>query len=365
MKTLRLLALTLLLGQPAGADTPPRYRLTVLPLTFSGYNEVDADSWGGSGINAQGQIVGMASVKSGRFRDDRAALWQRGHPLRVLDKRPITDPNATSGQDFVYPTAINTRGKTTATHTVSCSGAYTIQFSTACLLWNGRVNWFSQGFPSDPDTSSAAFGLNDKGDVVGSFVYDDTAADAPTNSHPPPGTEGRQAFLRRGGRILPLWWGVARGVNNQDWIIGAKDTDGSSRHARGVLWRNGKMTLFQMQPAAINERGEIAGNVPISDDRGTACLWRQGKITHLSRQTSHAYALNNLGDVVGEQNHAALWRDGRSYDLNRCASLPKGWVLEKALGINEHGWIIGKGSIYKTPKNTQAVKSFTFLLTPQ
>ena len=356
-------ALSLLFGTPAGADTP-HYRLTVLPLDFSGYNMIDVNTPQG-GINAQGQVVGMASVRSGGFRDDRAALWQMGHSLRVLDKHPVTDPNATSGQDFLYPTAINRRGMATGTRTLSYSGAYSVNISTAYLLWNGLRKDLSREILTKAEMASAALGLNDQGDIVGGFVYDDTDADAATDSSPPPGTESRHAFVRHNEHIMPLWPGVARGINNHGWIVGVRDVDGEDSHARGVLWRSGKVTLFKMQPTAINEHGEIAGNLPVTEDNDRACLWRQGHITYLSKQISHAYGLNNRGDVVGEWDHAVLWRDGRTYDLNRCVSLPKGWVLEKAIGINDHGWIIGEGCVYKTPKDKQALKSFTFLLTPK
>ena len=102
MKSAHLLLLTsaaLLLWprQPAGADAPPCYRLTVLPLIFSGYNEVDNDDRRG-GINAQGQIVGSVSVRSGSIQDDRVALWQKGRSLRILDKRPVTREDSDSQQ---------------------------------------------------------------------------------------------------------------------------------------------------------------------------------------------------------------------------------------------------------------------------
>ena len=367
-----LFALSFLFGTPAGADTPPRYKLTVLPLDFFGDNMIDIDSPQG-GINNQGQIVGSVSVRVGRIESSRSALWQRGRPLRRLDKRPVTQKDAEADRDFLCPTAINNFGMTTGTGTLSYSGAYSVNISTAYLLWNGRIHALDDGFlPKSAQMASAALGLNDHGDIVGGYEYDNTDADQASNPAPP-GTENRHAFLRRDGHTLRLWPGAARGINNHGWIVGVKDIDYDNDRSVGILWRNHHMTLFKMQPAAINNRGEIAGNIPLGDDHSKACLWRQGKITHLSAQESHAYALNNQGDVVGEQdgsaethfNHATLWKDGRTYDLAHCVSLPRGWVLTSALGINDHGWIIGSGNIYKSPKNKQAVKAFTFLLTPQ
>jgi|GEM_PF-5014383 len=364
MKPLMFLAALLLLMPPANADTPPRYRLTVLPLEFYGSNRIDDDA-PQCGINAQGQVVGMATVKSGRFEEGRAALWQKGKPLRTLDKDPVKGSTDPSRVDLLYPTAVNARGMATGTAILSYTGAYTVYISTAYLLWNGRIHSLDRGFsPASVQMASAALGLNDDGDIVGGYQYDNTDADQIDNPAPP-GTENRHAFLRRKNRVFRLWPGVACGINNHGWIVGVKDLGFTNDGSQGVLWRSGRTTLLKMQPTAINEHREITGNIPISDDIGRACLWRQGKIISLTKQKSHAYALNNRGQVVGEQGHAVLWQDGRTYNLNRCVRLPKSWVLEKALGINDHGWIIGEGSVHKSPRDTQTVKSFAFLLTPR
>lgn len=364
-------ALLLGCGRPAGADAPPRYRLTVLPLPFSGYNEVDTPDSGG-GINASGQIVGEFSVRAGGLRDNRVALWQRGRPLRILDKRPVTRENTESNRDFLYATAINARGEVVGVRTVTFSGAYSASYSTACILWDGRLNCLLQGFPSDPDTASAALGLNDRGDVVGGFVYDNTTADQ-VDSSAPPGTEYRHAFLRRDGRIRPLWQGVARGVNDRGEIVGVEDAGPDDTRAVGVLWRNGHVTRLPMQPVAINQGGEVAGNVPLTEETGRACVWRRGRVSLLSGRASRAYALNDRGAIVGEQDdersrhvgRAALWRGGQALDLNRCAARPRGWVLTAALGINDRGWIIGQGSFFKSPGDKAPADTFTFLLTPR
>lgn len=357
-------------GPPAGADTPPRYRLTVLPLDFEGHNMIDLDAHRG-GINAQGQVVGTVVVQKGSLRDSRIALWQKGRPLRMLDKRPVTHENVQSDQNFIYATAINAHGKVTGVETLESSGAYSIRTATACILWNGRLNRLYKGFPY-ADMASAALGLNDRGDVVGGFVYDNTTADQ-VDSSAPPGTENRHAFLRRGGHITSLWPGVARGINRRGWIVGLKDVDYENDRSEGILWREGHLTRLKLLPAAISERGEIAGDVPLTETTGSACVWRRGRLTVLSKQDSNAYALNNRGAVVGRfqtpaSSHparAALWKGGRTYDLNRCVTLPQNWVMQSALGIDDKGWIIGEGNIYRTPKDKQALRSFTFLLTPR
>ena len=91
MKPIALLLPLLLLAAsfPCSADAQPRYKMTVLPLDFYGRNEVDDAALQG-GINAQGQVVGVGPVRSGSLVDSRVALWQKGRPVRILDKRSVT-----------------------------------------------------------------------------------------------------------------------------------------------------------------------------------------------------------------------------------------------------------------------------------
>jgi uncharacterized membrane protein len=98
-------------------------------------------------------------------------------------------------------------------------------------------------------------------------------------------------------------------------------------------------------------------------ERGRAVLWRGGgKISALpslpGAQESRAESINDAGQIVGTSGgRAVLWQNGRILDLN--AHLPKdsGWVLKDATAINNHGWIVGRGTREGIP--------FVFLLTPQ
>ena len=363
------------------ADTP-RYKMTVLPLNFmGGYDQLDHFNFGG-GIKGN-SVIGTQTVHQGRLNSGRAAVWQRGRPMRSLDTTPITprDPNS-SEYAALIPTALNRRGECVGYSYYTFSGAGGSGHSETACFWQagqsaklpedyripGRADL--NGFPADTD--SAALAINDSSEIVGSVTYDPHQL---TVDDPPAGIAGTHAFLCRRGKIKLLWPGIALGINNRGWIVGMSDTndDLSSSDVRGILWRNGHITLFKMRPAAISDSGEIAGNIPFMEDDSKACVWRQGRVTRLSKQISHAYALNNKQQVVGEidgeakpfSTHAVLWQSGRTYDLNHCVRLPKGWALNKAIGINDSGWIIGEGSVRKTPKDTQAVKTFTCLLTPE
>jgi len=367
------LLILLAVSCPCLADTPPRYKMTVLPLTFQTFDSLNYAPTAGGGINNTGQITGEIMVRSGRLSNRRAAIWQKKHSVKLLDKTPVTTDIAEedpSNRNYTFSTAINAHGEVVGGNYLTFSGAYSGIESSAYIWTGGRVQEITK-FPYD--CNGIAFGINDHGMVVGNYVYNKhmpTTDDPP----PPPIAAGSHAFLVRGSRVIPLWSGIARGISNYGWIVGTQSSGGYDRSRdKGVLWRSGHLTLFKMQPVAISESGEIAGNIPITEDDGRACVWQQGRVTRLSKQMSHAYALNNRQQVVGElgseakplPTHAVLWQDGRTYDLNRCVPLPKGWVLNRVIGINDQGWIIGEGSVSKTLKGKPAVQIFTFLLTPR
>ncbi len=369
---LLLLLLLLAVSSPCVADTSPRYTLTVLPLDFSGYGEVD-DNHDKGGINARGKIAGMSAARPNFSSDRQAALWQRGR-LRILDPALALSKRNASNDYYTAAGAVNIHGDTAGEEIDSFSGAYSDTYTGACAEMNGK--WIAlEHFPAGSE--SEALGINDHGDIVGGFgVHYNSHLESVTNPPTPLSVFTHHAFLRRHGQIKTLWQGTARSINNRGEIVGIGDTGVPGK--LGILWQNGRITPLKMQPVAINERTEIAGNIPISTDTpardtGKAYLWRRGQLISLSKQISHASALNNNGQVVGDvgdegqlqPTHAVLWQQGRMYDLNRYVSLPKGWTLNNAVGINDSGWIIGEGSVYKMPKDKQATRTFTFLLTPR
>ena len=275
-----------------------------------------------------------------------------------------------SNRDYTFAAGINARGEVVGDNYLTFSGAYSGTHSRAYVWSGGRVEEIKD-FPYECD--GFVCGINDTGWAVGNYGYN---KQMPLVDDPPqpPISAGSHAFLFRGGRVTPLWQGIAQGINDSGQIVGTQSSGGIERSQdRGVLWRNGHITFLKMQPVAINGRGEIAGNIPATEDAGRACVWRRGRVTLLSKRMSRAYALNDRGEVVGEQDddtlthtgRATLWRGGRTYDLNRCTIRPRGWVLSAALGINDKGWIIGEGGIYKSPGDKRPTRQFTFLLTPR
>ena len=369
MKTVVVLLLTglMLAGQTAKADKPPRYRLIVLPL------RLDNPTGRGGCLNNKGQVVGTVFAErhftsEGRQPNRLAVLWQKGRSLRQLPiPRTAPFPNSPPFPDC-YPVCINDKGQVAGEFYSQDSGAITITESQAFVWQNGRMTQIT-GLPGDG--YSAALGMNNKGAVVGTFNNNLHAVEVP------PGADVSfpHAFLYQGNKRTSLGLGIACGINEREEIIG-EDA------GKGMLWSNSRWTGLDMDPSAINQWGWIAGNQNVlkrldhshQQTVTVACLWKKGHVIVLGKPNSHAYALNNRGQVVGQaemsqphegsDEHAVLWQQGKAYDLNHCVRLPKGWTLTMATSVNDQGWIIGQGYVDKiSPQGLP--EDFTFLLTPR
>jgi len=80
--------------------------------------------------------------------------------------------------------------------------------------------------------------------------------------------------------------------------------------------------------------------------------------------SSYALGINNPGEVVGYSadpfsiiDHAFLYSDGQTHDLNSLIPPESGWTLAVATGINDASQIVGFG----TNANGE---THAFLLTP-
>ncbi len=106
---------------------------------------------------------------------------------------------------------------------------------------------------------------------------------------------------------------------------------------------------------AINNLGQIVGDAQFTaGGELTAFLYSDGVLRNLGAlggTTSHASALNDSGQVVGYANTASgaqrafLYSDGVMIDLNSLLPPGSGWDLRQATGINDSGQIVGVGRI--------------------
>jgi probable HAF family extracellular repeat protein len=106
---------------------------------------------------------------------------------------------------------------------------------------------------------------------------------------------------------------------------------------------------------ALNDLAQCAG-VSFNSETGRIEAFRQENGTRsmlgtLGGSFSIARDLNNHGEVVGgsltegdENFHGFLYRDNQLHDLNEFLEPGTEWEVIQALGINNHGEIIGIGS---------------------
>jgi probable HAF family extracellular repeat protein len=166
--------------------------------------------------------------------------------------------------------------------------------------------------PSPLSTYSQAFGINDRGQVIGESGFRDA--------------EGHPFFWSNGVMTdvgtLGGPHGFALAINNQGQVVGGADT-----------------TI----PDPANPGGVLAH----------AFLWTPGHMQDLGSTAdepySEAHAINNRGQIVGlgccagNNLRALLWQDGRVLDLNTLIPATSGWYLVGAGGINDRGQIVGGG----------------------
>src|SRR5579884_240272 len=112
------------------------------------------------------------------------------------------------------------------------------------------------------------------------------------------------------------------------------------------------------QATAINAKGEVVGSAQLADGKAHAVLWEPGKapidLGTLGGANSSASAINILGEIVGKADTASatdqpffLQPGGSMSNVNDAVpqSLKdEGDVLLSAMGVNDTGVIVGKGT---------------------
>ncbi|MGN6367811.1 MAG: hypothetical protein ACTHN5_06080 [Phycisphaerae bacterium] len=248
---------------------------------------------------------------------------------------------------FLYDGSIHDLGSLggfSAANAVNASGAVVgNSFSTATGIAHAFLYKNDAMLDLTPSSSGAsnATGISDDGHVAGYFS---TAPGA--NAH---------AFLYDAGSLqdlnplLPsasdsLADGITRGgavygrFNDVDLFVydGSMHTD-----------TNGFGLLVSSSPD-----GKIAGYDP-----NGALFYHDGAFTSLGLgPNSRANAINDAAQIVGAANGRAFFYDGTFHDLNSLVSLPTGWLLTSAYGINNQSQIVASGF------NSSLHKSDVFLL---
>ncbi|MCX5807726.1 MAG: hypothetical protein NT010_16925 [Proteobacteria bacterium] len=196
-------------------------------------------------------------------------------------------------------------------------------------------------------TWSAAYGINNAGQVVG---YS-------TNTS---GNSAENAFLYSNGTMQNLGtlggtWSAAYGINNAGHVVGSSQISGNSAH-NAFLYSNGTMqnlgTLGGNYSYAngINNAGQVVGAANTPGDSATnAFLYSNGNMQNLGTLGgTHSYAngINNAGQVVGLSYtsggaaNAFLYSNGTMQNLGAL-----GGTYSQAYGINNAGQVVGSSYI--------------------
>lgn len=165
-----------------------------------------------------------------------------------------------------------------------------------------------------------------------SFLFTPSAPNSPTGTMRDIGNFGASAFK-------------ATGVNDAGQVTVASENDlqCSAVAHFPFVWHDGALRQLSNDGAAnaINALGQVAGN-----QSGAAALWTDAGSQQLDGGFSNAFAINNLGHVVGNSNDlpgataygdAFLW-DGTLHDLGRL------FDESTALAVNDGDVVAGETS---------------------
>jgi probable HAF family extracellular repeat protein len=248
--------------------------------------------------------------------------------------------------------------------------------------------------------SSKAFGINEKGDVVGSTAYGGGdyltvwSHDGAVLKYPGSAASGqpslhmdafgindsRQVFAGNSPSVLIGIEGTVtaitgtgsmpsapRAINNAGLVVGstAKVINGrNSQTAFAWSAQNGVVDLGAQvgvdfatsQALAVNQSGDAAGSAKLADGYHHAVLWTKGTAIDLGRlantNNSQAWGMNDVGTIVGDSgdneatDKAFIWTN--ALGMRELGSLPDygQGTGTTAYDINNSGQVIGYSGKY-------------------
>ena len=295
-----------------------------------------------TGINASGQASGY-SVNA----TNTARAWRYSPGVGLVDLGSF------GGADN-RALGINNAGLVTGYSTDTNGVAHGFVFNGALADIGGGGNAFPQH-------------INNAGKGTGFFT--DTNGNDSAFLFTPPNTFSNLGLIAN--VTLPSS-SAAYGLNDSGIVVGIGTSSNAFNRAfrsttNGPLEDLGALGGDGSWAYAINNSNQIVGTADFVTGDTHAFLFNDGKgmtdLGTLGGYTSTAFALDNSGNVVGTAEivnrdlHAVVWPAGGAVrDLNELIPVNSGWVLTEARGVNDGGQIVGNGFHNGQPS--------AFLLTP-
>jgi probable HAF family extracellular repeat protein len=132
------------------------------------------------------------------------------------------------------------------------------------------------------------------------------------------------------------------------------------------MWQNGAVTDLgtlggtQSAAYAINNLGEVVGWAHTASEATHVFLWSAGKMSDLGAfgLDPVGSAINIHGVIVGQSGNTAwVWSNGSFQNLNNLIPANSGFTLDNATAISDNGQIVANGH------NAQG-QEHAFLLNP-
>ena len=277
-------------GDVAGFTSSPTDPSRTIPFVYqNGTMTPISDNYGwATGINDDGEVTGFVLLPG---QPNVHAFRYRHGVFTDVGSLP-----GFSNEPFSIGWAINNSGTIAG---ASNGGAWIVDSSGD--MWRLKRQ-----------SAFTAYGINDAGDVVGMLA---PSAPTPNANH---------GFLFDGHSMVEL-----PTLDGEPISVTVPNAINSSRQVVGTAWRNGNSE----QRAFLYENG-------VMNDLGTL-----SNPNYFGTHWSEAFAINNLGHVVGISNASVfVYRDGAMIDLNQAIDKDPGGIwphISVVRGINDAGQIAG------------------------